>query len=137
MAAPSALDEQPWHFVVLAGDSARAALEAMQSQSPMAMTAPAAILVCCDMTLVKLPDFWVQDCSAASQNILLATHDLGLGAVWVGVYPMDTRIDDLRGRLNLPSHVVPFALIALGYPGETLGQRNTFQEDRIHNQTWA
>lgn len=137
MAAPSALDEQPWHFVTLAGVGGREALEAMQSQSPMAKTAPAAILVCCDMNLVKLPDFWVQDCSAASQNILLAAHDLGLGAVWVGVYPMAARIDDLRSRLNLPANVVPFSLIALGYPGETLGQRDTFQKDRIHEQTWA
>ena len=89
------------------------------------------------MNLVKLPDFWVQDCSAASQNILLAAHDLGLGAVWVGVYPMAVRIDDLRSRLNLPANVVPFSLIALGYPGEMLGQRDTFQKDRIHDQTWA
>ena len=137
MAAPSALDEQPWHFVVLTGDAGREALEAMQSQSPMARTAPAAILVCCDMGLVKLPDFWVQDCSAASQNILLAAHDLGLGAVWVGVYPMAVRTDELRNRLSLPEQIVPFSLIALGYPGESLGPRDTFQEARIHERTWA
>ena len=137
MAAPSALDEQPWHFVILTGDGGREALEAMQSQSPMARTAPAAILVCCDMNLVKLPDFWVQDCSAASQNILLAAHDLGLGAVWVGVHPMAVRIDDLRKRLNVPGHVVPFSLIALGYPGEALGPRDTFLEARIHDRMWA
>ena len=137
MAAPSALDEQPWHFVILSGVAAREALEAMQPQSSMARTAPAAILVCCDMNLVKLPDFWIQDCSAASQNILLAAHDLALGAVWVGIHPMAARIDDLRSRLSLPAHVVPFSLIALGFPGETLEPRNTFQEARIHEQKWS
>ena len=137
MAAPSAMDEQPWHFVVLAGDSARAALDEMQPKSPMAGTAPAAILVCCDMNLVKLPDFWIQDCAASTQNILLAAHDLGLGAVWVGIHPMPARIDALRKRLNLPVHIAPFSMVALGFPGESLGPRDTFQNERIHDQKWS
>ena len=137
MAAPSALDEQPWHFVVLTGNAGREALEAMQPQSSMAGTASSAILTCCDMNLVKVPDFWIQDCSAASQNILLAAHALGLGAVWVGVHPMTERIDDLRNRLNLPDHIIPFSLIPIGFPDETLDPRDTFREDRIHEQTWS
>ena len=96
-----------------------------------------AILTCCDMNLVKVPDFWIQDCSAASQNILLAAHALGLGAVWVGVHPMTERIDDLRNRLNLPDHIIPFSLIPIGFPDETLDPRDTFREDRIHEQTWS
>lgn len=136
MSAPSALDEQPWHFIVLDGADARGAMEEIQPQSAMAQTAPAGILVCCDMDLVKLPDFWIQDCSAASQNILLAAHDLGLGAVWVGVFPMADRIQILRRRCNLPENVVPFALIPLGHPDEDLPARETYQPARVHTGTW-
>jgi len=136
MSAPSALDEQPWHFIILDGPGARGAMEEIQPQSAMAQTAPAAIVVCCDMDLVKLPDFWVQDCSAASQNILLGAHDLGLGAVWVGVFPMADRIQILRRRCNLPDSIVPFALIPLGHPGEDLPARETFQPSRVHCGAW-
>lgn len=137
MASPSAMDEQPWHFVVLPCGDARGVMDAIQPQSPMAQTAPAAILVCCDMSLVRLPDFWVQDCSAASQNILLAAHDLGLGAVWVGIHPMPDRMQLLRERLGLPEGVVPFALIPLGYPGEILPPRDTFKPERVHSRSWS
>ena len=67
---------------------------------------PAAVLVCVDQHAPKFNDFWIQDCSAASQNMLLAAHDLGLGAVWIGVYPVETMIQELRNLLNIPAHAV-------------------------------
>ena len=119
MAAPTAVNRQPWHFVVVTD---RRQLDAMAKTNPhasMLEKAPLAIVVCGDMNKAlegEAREFWVQDCSAATENILLAAHALGLGAVWTGVYPDAKRVKELSAVLKLPANLVPLNTIVIGYP---------------------
>jgi len=102
MSAPSAANEQPWEFVVITD---REMLDAIPTFSPfasMVKRAPLGITVCADTRNVIVPRFWVQDCSAATQNLLIAAHALGLGAVWTGVYPMDGHVAEFTKHCQLP-----------------------------------
>lgn len=131
MIAPSAGNAQPWRFVVIRD---RALLEAVAVAHPhakMATEAPLAILVCGDPSLARFPALWPQDCSAATQNILLAVHGLGLGAVWCGVYPNEERVAAFKELFNMPEGVEPFSLVPIGYPGEAKGDKMRFKPDRI------
>ena len=136
MFAPSAGNEQPWQFVILEERNTLEAVPRICSTASMCRHSPAAILVCSDSTLEKYPDFWVQDCSAAVENILLAAHALGLGAVWAGVYPMKDRIEGFRRLFALPDEITPFALIALGYPNEKPAPSKRYKEERVHYNQW-
>ncbi len=136
MQAPSAANAQPWHYVVI---NDRLMLEKVTEFHPAAESlheAPMAILVCGDSQLEKRPDRWMQDCSAATQNMLLAAHGLGLGAVWLGIHPDPIRIDNMRLLLGLPEHVHPLSLVAIGYPGRVLGRVDRFRPERIHHNRW-
>ncbi|MCU0611703.1 MAG: nitroreductase family protein [Candidatus Eisenbacteria bacterium] len=136
MSAPSAGNEQPWQFVVI---DDRALLDQVPSFSPyaaMATEAPLAILVCGDTSVEKYRGFWVQDCAAAVQNILLAAHAQGLGAVWTGVHPMPDREQGFRVLLGLPDHVIPLAFIPVGHPAHFPGPQQRYREDRVHHNRW-
>lgn len=136
MAAPSAGDEQPWEFVVI---RAREKLDWISKNHPhakMIAEAPVAILVCGDLEKEVHKGYWAQDCAAAVENALLAAHDKGLGAVWVGVYPREERVRDLRKLLQIPEHVVPFALISLGRPAEFKLPSKRFDKKKIHYDCW-
>jgi nitroreductase len=139
MAAPSAGDERPWHFVVITDKEILAAIPAFHPLSLCAPKAAAAILVCADLALSKYPpaDWWVQDCSAATQNILLAAHATGLGAVWLGVHPVRTRIDGARALFRLPESIVPFSLVSLGIPAARKEREHRFDPARIHRERWG
>jgi nitroreductase len=102
----------------------------------MVKEASAAILVCGDLRLEKYKDHWVQDCSAATQNLLLAAHAKGLGAVWVGIYPTEERVMRMRRLLGLPSHVVPLCLVPLGYPAEQIPRVDRYDPSRVHYNRW-
>jgi nitroreductase len=121
MAAPSAVNMQPWRFMVI---TERGLLDSLASHLPyakMLATAPAAVSVCGDIrktTGEKEREYWVQDCSAATENLLLAAHGMGLGAVWTAVYPVDERIDAVQETLDLPSYLIPLNVVAVGYPAE-------------------
>ena len=121
--APSACNKQPWHFVVVADKKLLAALAETNAQADFAKDAPLAIVVCGDMTKAiegAGHDFWVQDCAAATENILLAAHAMGLGAVWTGAYPLEERSSEMSKVLKLPETMVPLSMIVIGYPkGET------------------
>jgi len=102
----------------------------------MLKDAPAAIIVCGDQNILKFKDLWIQDCSAASENMLLAAHDLGLGAVWIRVYPVENLVKEVRSILNIPQNVVPFSIIGMGYPAEEKSSRFRYDTSRIHNNAW-
>jgi nitroreductase len=102
----------------------------------MLKNAPLAILVCGDISLEKYRGFWVQDCSAAVQNLLLAAHAIGLGAVWTGFHPMEDRVEGMRKLLGLPDHVIPLALVPLGHPDQPSGRQDRFRGDRVHRNRW-
>lgn len=135
--APSAGDQRPWHFVVI---DDRATLDAIPSFHPharMLHQAPLAILVCGDPTLERHKGYWVQDCGAATENLLLAAHGLGLGACWLGVHTRPDREQGLRDLLGLPPHVIPFALVALGHPAEPSGAEDRYDPSRVHFNRWG
>ena len=136
MSAPSAGNEQPWHFVIINQREILDEIPNLHPYSQMLKQAPLAILVCGDATLEKYKGYWVQDCSAATENILLAAQAKGLGAVWLGVYPLEDRIAGLRKLLNIPDHVTPLALVSIGYPAEQKPRSNRFDASRIHNNGW-
>ena len=103
----------------------------------MTKDAALAILVCADLKLEQAPGFWPQDCSAAVQNLLLAAHALGLGAVWTGIYPQEKSIDGYRRLFQLPDHIVPHSLIPVGYPAENPATEDRYRQDRVHRERWA
>jgi nitroreductase len=136
MAAPSAGNQQPWHFVVMDDRAVLDQVPSFHPHSTMIREAPLAIAVCADLTKATHPGMWVQDCSAATENLLLAAHAMGLGAVWLGIYPRDERVAGLRRLLALPENVMPLSLIPIGYPAEEKPPADRFQESRIHRNRW-
>ena len=98
--------------------------------------APTAILVCGDEGLETHKGFWVQDCSAATENILIAVQAKGLGAVWIGVYPREQRVAGIRKVLGIPENVIPFSLIAVGYPAEQKPPADMYDAARVHFNRW-
>lgn len=136
MSAPSAGNQQPWHFVVIHERLVLQAISALHPYAGMVATAAAAILVCGDPALEIYPGYWVQDCSAATQNILLAAHAKGLGAVWCGIHPRNEREQALRLLLEIPEAVIPFSLVALGHPAESHPPADRYDVGRVHNGRW-
>ena len=134
MAAPSASNRKPWHFVVV---TEREKLDELAERHPygkMLFQATLCIAVCGDTTIS--PDYWVQDCSIAGENILLAVTALGLGAVWLGVHPREDRVAAVREVLALPDPVIPLNLISIGHPGEEKEARTQYDPDRVHRGGW-
>lgn len=137
MSAPSAHNQQPWHFVVIKDKEILNKIPKFHPFSKMLSEASLAILVCGSMNLhEKSKPFWVQDCSAALQNILIAANAFDLGAVWLGVYPVDFLIDAIRKLTNLPENIMPFGMVSLGYPAEEKSPADRFDESRIHINKW-
>jgi len=136
MHAPSACNQQPWHFIVVDQRAQLNALAEMQPYGKMLLEAPLAIIPCGDLSLEKCPGYWAIDCSAAMENLLLAAHALGLGAVWIGVYPMEERVQDLRQLLGLPKFAAPIGIAAVGHPKNPLPTVDRFRPERIHRNTW-
>jgi nitroreductase len=143
MAAPSANNQQAWHFVVINNRQILAQIPTFHPYSQMLKNAPVAILVCGRGKEEKykderIPIVWgnnsmvIQDCSAATQNILLAAHGLGLGAVWLGIYPIKDFIDRIVALLNLPNHLLPLALISIGYPAENKPKADRYDEAKVN-----
>ena len=136
MAAPSARNQQPWEFIVISDPEIKEEVPTVSPFTKMILSAPAGILVCGNLDIETAPGYWVIDCSAATQNLLLAAHSLGLGAVWTGVYPREERMNGLTELLNLPQHISPHSLVVMGYPVEIPPQQDRFKPERIHYNTW-
>ncbi|MBN1348977.1 nitroreductase family protein [candidate division KSB1 bacterium] len=136
MSAPSAGNQQPWHFVVLTDHSLMDQVPQFHPYSTMLKEAALAILVCGDERLQRYEGYWIQDCSAATENLLIAARANGLGAVWLGIYPRPERVDGMRKLLNIPHEITPFALISIGYPAEEKLPASRFDSARIHKNRW-
>jgi nitroreductase len=136
MAAPSAGNEQAWQFIVIRDRALLDAIPKFHPYSAMLKHASIAILVCGDLSREKFKGLWVQDCSAATQNLLLAATAKGLGAVWTAVYPMEDRMTGMRKLLGLPEHVIPLSLIPVGFPAEQPGRADRFDAFRVHKNRW-
>lgn len=136
-AAPTAANCQPWEFVVI--DDGEKLAELKKELIFARYNAPAAIVVCGNMKLAFKgagQEMWVQDCSAAVQNILIAATDMGLGTVWIGVYPLEGHIRSLKRILHMPDYVIPLALIYVGYPAEEKEARTRLNEKRVYWQEY-
>ncbi len=136
MQAPSARNEQPWHFIVIDDPDLLHAIPEFHRASQMLMEAPLAILVCSDRKLESKRASWLQDCSAATQNILLAAHAKGLGAVWLGIFPDSERVFGMQSLLEMPKDIRPVSLVAVGYPASTPEPADRFKAERVHRNQW-
>lgn len=136
MSAPSSSNGQPWQFVVVTGRETLDDIPKFHPYSNMIKEAPLAIIICGDLQLEKGKGVWVQDCSAATENLLVAAHALGLGAVWLGVYPIEERINGVRKLLGLPAHIMPLCIIVVGHPAEKKPPSNRFNAERVHQNKW-
>jgi len=134
MAAPSAANLKPWHFVVVTDRQVLDNLATVHPSSKTLLKAPLCIAVCGDTAISAR--FWVQDCSAATENLLLAAAALGLGSVWLGVYPGEDRIQGIRKVLNIPETIVPLNLIVIGHPAEEKESRTQYDDLRVHRDHW-
>ena len=139
MAAPSARNRQPWAFVAVTDRNTMDALADGLPFTKMLYKAGGAIVICGDSSIELqqgATDLWYQDAAAASQNILLAAHAMGLGAVWSALFPYEDRSGHVRKILGLPMHVSPFSIIPVGYAtGEDL-PKDKYKPERIHWEKW-
>jgi len=136
MYAPSAVNRQPWHFVVIDDPSLLERIMEIHPHARMLQSASHAVVVCGDEQLQHDDGYWVVDCGAATQNLLLAAHTLGFGACWVGLHPREERKIHFSRLLQLPSHVWPFALVALGYADEHKPRPERFHPEKVKSNGW-
>jgi nitroreductase len=137
MYAPSARNKRPWHFIVIDDRSVMTRIMKFHPYSAMLAEASHVIAVCGDEKLENGPGYYKLDCSAATQNILLAAHALGLGAVWLGIEPREQRINALSELLGLPAHIHPLSLVALGIPVNSTSKiPDRFEQQKIRKNKW-
>ena len=136
MCAPSAGNAQPWQFVVLRDRALLDRIPQIHPHAQMTKQASLGILICGDLRLEKYKGFWVEDCSAATQNLLLAAHGAGLGAVWTGIHPDAARTAAFQAEFALPEQVIPFAFVPMGPPAQLLARKDIFLPERVHLNGW-
>lgn len=135
MSAPSGVNKQPWEFIVVNDRDLLNQLADVLPYAKMTANASLAIVVCGnkDRFLPGVDDnLWEQDCSAASENILLAAHALGLGGVWTCLYPHQDRIDPVKKILNIGENMIPFNLIPIGQPASDHAPMDKWHPERVH-----
>jgi len=136
MAAPSANNCQPWHFLIINDRDKMEEIIKIHPYSLMLKEANVTLMVMGDTTLESGPGYWAVDCGAATENILLAAHGLGLGAVWLEIYPWSSRVNAFSKLFKLPEHIQPFALISVGYPAEEKEPSQRFKPEHVHRNSW-
>ena len=136
MYAPSAMNLQPWQFIVI--DDKDVLIETINSihYAEMLKQSAAAILVCGEADIEKNESWLLQNCSASIQNILLAAHGLGIGSCWIAIHGMDDVYKKIKTQFNLPQNIVPVSLISLGYPDEVVTAEERFKQEKIHHNKW-
>ncbi len=134
MAAPSANNQKPWHFVVTRNRTILDDLADAHPYGKMLTQATCAIAVCGVPQISNA--YWIQDCSAATQNILLAATALNLGSVWLGCTPRNDRVAAIQKILTIPEEFPVLSLIAIGHPGEQKPPRTQFDPNRVHWDHW-
>lgn len=134
MSAPSAQHKSPWQFIVITDRKVLDEIPKFHPYSSMLKDAHLAMCVCGDA--VNAPQYWVQDCSAATENILIAAQALGLGAVWLGVYPIPERVAGVKNLFKLPENIMPLSLISIGYPAEEKPRLGVLDAARVHYNKW-
>lgn len=136
MSAPTAMNTRPWQFVVMKNPETLHTITKAHPYSKMLPKAGCAILVCGDSKRNENLYYLAEDCSAAIENMLLAAHALGLGAVWLGVFPRDERVAALRELTGLPEDIWPMGMVAVGVPDEVKDATVRYEEDKVHFEKW-
>lgn len=139
MAAPSAGNKQPWRFVVIADKNILTSISENFQTMTMARNASVAVIMCGDMSATfdgDGRDYWIEDVSASSENLLLAAHAMGLGAVWCGIYPVQARVSQFSEMLHLPENIIPMACICIGYPLGENKPKDKWKPEYIHYNSW-
>jgi len=137
MAAPSAGNQQPWRFVVARDEATRAKLAVATQYAGPVGRAPVGIVVLADTHGNKHPGYWVQDCSAAVENLLLAAHAIGLGGVWIGVHPTEDREAIVREIVEAPEGFAALCMIAIGHPAGPGSEVDRFHADWVRDERWG
>ena len=133
MQSPSAFNSQPWEFLIVSDKKDLEAVSKMSRFAKPAKRAQKLIIVLGNTKKFRLvKDMIQQDLSACTQNILLQAVEEGLGAVWLGFYPKKDRVNDLRDYFNIPDHIIPFSVIAIGYPKDEKDPKSRYDESKIH-----
>lgn len=136
MCAPSAGNQQPWQFIVVTEKLLLKNISFSHPNASMVEHAAAAILVCGDLSRETHKGYWMIDCAAATENILLEVIEHNLGAVWVGIYPREDRVKYLTTLFKLPEHIIPFAVVSIGYPAEVKEPTDKYNELIVHYNKW-
>jgi nitroreductase len=136
MAAACARGIRSWHFTVIREREALDRIPEIHPYSSMMRTATAAILVCADPSVEPTEGYWAQNCSAATQNVLVEGAVRGIGTVWLGVYPRRERIQAMRRFFKVPEKLIPFSLIAVGWPDEEKPPHSGVEEKRFRWGSW-
>ncbi len=136
MYAPSAVNKQPWHFIVVSDKEQLSKMAEIHPNGKMVASAALAIVVCGDSHAAHGGIYWPVDCAAATQNILLSAHARGIGAVWLGIHPRREREEAFRKLFFLPDHIYAFSAISLGYPDEEKEQPDRYDSSKIHFNRW-
>lgn len=136
MAAPTARDAREWAFVAVTDPVLREKLGRVHLYAGPAGRAPLVIVPVGDLREKPVDDYWQQDLAACTQNLLLEAQHLGLGAVWMGIAPGEDRMAAVADILGLPVRVLPFALIAVGWPAEQREPRDNWTPDAVHHDRW-
>lgn len=141
MAAPSARNLQPWEFLVIQNKETLQKIAQLGPNAHMLSEAPLAIVVCGNLDKetehVKGKNYWVQDCSAVTQNIMLQAVEFGLGSVWIGTFPKEEMMKPLKQFLKLPDNIIPFSTIAIGYAAEDVEPKDKFDKTKVHYEKWG
>lgn len=137
MIAPSAGNAQPWRFVVVDDPALLAKVPSIHPYAAMVPKAPLAVLVCGDTTAEKHQGFWVQDCSAAIQNMLLAAMSLGLGTVWTGIHPVQDRVEAFQQLFKLPASLMPLGLVVIGHPAAEASRKSRYDAGKVRRNAWS
>lgn len=147
MAAPSAINIQPWQFVVVDDDALKQQIWGENRQAQMFINSAAVIIICGQTSSMRKssPDaeeqkwenpFWDQDCSAATENLLLAAEAMGLGAVWTAAYPIEERMNQYIKALNIPEGILPLCAVPVGYPAGDDQPKDKWNPEKIHRNRW-
>lgn len=136
MYAPSARDCRPWHFIVVKDRDMIRQFMKLQPYSKMLEQAPVLIVVCGDRSREAAPGYFMEDCGAAVQNLLLAAYELGLGTCWLGIAPVRERMEPIGELFGLPENIVAFCGVAVGYPDEARQVPERYEEGCIHQNRW-
>lgn len=134
--APSAHNSQPWEFIIMKDKSNMERIAKVHTYAKMLPNAEACIIVCGDKNKQTMTGFLIEDCSAAIQNILLAAHGIGLGAVWCGLYPVTHLTKEVKRVCSLPNHIVPVGMVVLGHKGEERTQEDRYDIAKLHYEVW-